>query len=70
MGVCLVPSIKGPTCFFGMPVAMSLIASMAEALHRLGIEYPIRDHAQAWDRVRSKAAAALTTIRSALEGTL
>jgi hypothetical protein len=45
-------------------------SELAEALHRLGIEYPIRDYAQAWNQVRSKAAAALTTIRSALEGTL
>ena len=44
-------------------------SELAEALHRLGIEYPITDYAQAWDQVRSEAAAALTTIRSALEST-
>lgn len=45
-------------------------SELAEALHRLGIEYPTRDYAQAWNQMRSKAAAALTSIRAALEGTL
>ena len=42
-------------------------SELAEALNRLDIEYPIRNYGQAWDQIRSKAAAALTTIRSALQ---
>ena len=45
-------------------------AELVEALNRLSIEYPIRDYAKAWDRVRAVTAEALTTIRSALQGTL
>jgi hypothetical protein len=42
-------------------------SELAEALNRLGIDYPIKDHGKTWDQVRSKATAALTTIRSALQ---
>ena len=42
-------------------------SELAEALNRLGIEYPIRNYGQAWDQIRLKAAGALTTIRSALQ---
>lgn len=42
-------------------------SELVEALNRLDIEYPIQNHGQAWDQIRSKAAAALTTIRSALQ---
>jgi len=42
-------------------------SELAEALNRLEIEYPIHNHGQAWDQIRSKAAAALTTVRSALQ---
>ena len=42
-------------------------SELAEALDKLDIEYPIRNYVQAWDQPRSKAAAALTTIRSALQ---
>jgi len=42
-------------------------SELADALNRLDIEYPIHNHGQIWDQIRSKAAAALTTIRSALQ---
>ena len=42
----------------------------AETLNRLGIEYPIRDYAKAWDMVRARTAEAFTTIRSPLQGML
>jgi len=42
-------------------------SELAEALNRLDIEYPIQNYEREWDQVRSKAAAALTTIRSAVQ---
>lgn len=42
-------------------------SEVKEALNRLDVEYPIQDHGHPWDQIRSKAAAALTTIRSALQ---
>jgi hypothetical protein len=42
-------------------------SQLAEALMRLGIDYPIRDYGQAWDQIRARTAAALTTIRSILQ---
>jgi hypothetical protein len=42
-------------------------AELIEALKRLGVGYPIADHGNAWDIVRSKAADALSLIRSALQ---
>jgi hypothetical protein len=45
-------------------------SELAVALNQLSIKYPITDYAQAWDQVRSRAALALTTIRSALQGTI
>jgi len=40
---------------------------LVDAFLALGIEYPIYDYARAWDQLRSKAAEALTIIRSLLE---
>ena len=45
-------------------------SELADALERLGLEYPIKDYGQAWDQIRLETAAALTTIRSALQGAL
>lgn len=42
-------------------------SELALALDQLGIGYPIRDYASAWNRVREKAAEALTIMRSALQ---
>ena len=42
-------------------------AELVEALRYLGIKYPIGDYAQTWDHMRSKAAEALTILRSSLE---
>jgi hypothetical protein len=42
-------------------------AELLDALRSLGIKYPISDYSQSWDRIRSKAAEALTLIRSSLE---
>lgn len=42
-------------------------AELIGALQRLGIEYPIFDYEESWDRIRSRAAEALSMIRSSLE---
>jgi hypothetical protein len=42
-------------------------SELADALNELGIEFPIRDHGRAWNRIRAKVAEALSTIRSALQ---
>ena len=42
-------------------------AELLDALRYLGIKYPISDYSESWDRIRSKAAEALTMIRSSLE---
>jgi hypothetical protein len=40
---------------------------LVDGLRLLGIEYPIVDHAAAWDKARARAAEALTTIRECLD---
>ena len=40
---------------------------LINALRQLGIEYPIVDYSKAWDRVRGRAAEALTTVRECLD---
>ena len=42
-------------------------SELAAALAHLSIEYPIRNHAKAWDRIRASAAEAFSTIRSSLQ---
>jgi len=42
-------------------------AELLDTLRYLGIKYPISDYPDSWDRIRSKAAEALTMIRSSLE---
>jgi hypothetical protein len=41
-------------------------AKGVKALAELGIDYPIRDYAKAWDQIRSKTVAALTDLREAV----
>jgi hypothetical protein len=42
-------------------------AELIDALRYLGIRYPISDYSDSWDRIRSKAAEALTIVRTSVE---
>lgn len=42
-------------------------AELIDALRYLGIKHPINDYSESWDRIRAKAAEALSMIRSSLE---
>jgi hypothetical protein len=42
-------------------------AELIDALRYLGMKYPIIDYSESWDRIRAKAAEALSIIRASLE---